>query len=253
MKLKFLLLGFFSFLLIHESNAQSRVDSLVSIPMISFHYSYHVSGADMALRFGNSSSVGGDFVFKTKKGYLLGLDFSFVFGENVKNKDQYFKNIQTKDGYVIDGNGMLAEVYLYERGFNAGFILGKQFNVLNINPNSGPFVQLHGGFMQHYVRIENPYKTAAQVNDNYAKLYDRMSSGLSLTEFVGYRFMSKNKLLNFYAGVELLQAWTYERRSYNADIQGVPSQSQRLELLSGFRVGWVFPLYGKSKKDFYYY
>jgi len=206
----------------------------------------------MAKRFGFSNTVGGDFTYKTSQGFIFGLDYSFIFGEKVLHSEDYFKAIQTSGGFVIDGNGMLAETFLYERGFNLGVILGKQFNIWNNNQNSGPFVQVHAGFMQHYVRIENPYKTAPQVNDDYAKLYDRLTNGFSMTEFVGYRFMGNHRLWNFYAGFEFVQGFTMGRRSYNVDDMSTEN-SKRLDLLSGVRVGWVIPLYGKTKQEFYYY
>ncbi len=232
--------------------AQSVRDTLINIAMFGFHYSFHMPAGDMADRFGNSNTVGGDFVFKSSSGWIAGLDYSFLFGEKIINRDDYFKGIRNKQGFVIDGNGMLAEVFLYERGFNAAVILGKQFNIWNPNPNSGPFIQLHGGFMQHYVRIENPYKTAPQVNGDYAKLYDRMTAGFSLSEFVGYRFMGNNRLWNFYAGFEFIQGFTKGMRTYNADDM-TSDESKRHDLLYGIRVGWVIPLYGKTKRDFYYF
>lgn len=232
--------------------AESIRDTTIKIPMVSIHYSFHLPGGDMAHRFGFSNTVGGDFTFKTSRGFIIGLDYSFIFGEKVVNKEDYFKGIQTTGGFVIDGNGMLAEAFLYERGFNAAVIVGKQFNIWNNNPNSGPFVQVHGGFMQHYVRIENPYKTAPQINDEYAKLYDRLTNGFSVTEFVGYRFMGNGRLWNFYAGFEFVQGFTMGRRSYNVDDMSADNP-KRLDLLSGVRVGWVIPIYGKTRQEFYYY
>ena len=233
-------------------SAQSVQDTNIRIAMISGHYALHIPGEDMADRFGMSNAIGADFTFKTTGGWLFGLDYSFIFGENITNKDQYFGGIRNSGGYVIDGNGMYAEAFLYERGFNLSLMVGKQFDIWNLNHNSGPFIQLYGGFMQHYVRIENPYKTAPQINDDYAKLYDRLTNGVSFSQFVGYRFMSNSRLLNFYAGFEFTQGFTQGRRSYNADDRSTENPS-RLDLLSGFRVGWIIPFYGKSRQNYFYY
>ena len=251
MKIKYLLFLIYT-IAAYSVSAQNVRDTSINISMVSFHYSFHNPGGDMADRFGVSSTVGGDFVFKTQNGFLFGLDYSFIFGEKVLNKESYFHGIQNSKGYVIDGNGMLAETYIYERGFNAAVILGKQFNIWNLNPNSGPFVQLHAGYIQHYARIENPYKTAPQINGEYAKLYDRLTTGFSMTEFVGYRFMGNHRLWNFYAGFEFVQGFTQGRRSYNVDAMSAQNP-RRIDLLSGVRIGWVVPLYGKTKQEFYYY
>ena len=251
MILKILLLIFIIPIVNNKVIAQSVTDTSINIPMFAFHYSFHIPAGDMAKRFGNSNSVGGDFTYKLKNNFIFGIDYSFIFGEKILNKDNYFHNIIGKSGYVIDGNGMMAEVFLYERGYNISAIIGKQFNIWNLNPNSGPFIQLHTGFLQHYVRIENAYKTAPQVHGDYAKLYDRLTNGLSLTEFVGYRFMGNKRLWNFYAGFEFMQAFTKNRRSFNADDMA-PEAFKRLDMLNGFRFGWIVPLYGKTRSEFYY-
>jgi hypothetical protein len=248
-KLRFL---FATLLISISAYSQSVQDTNIRISMITGHFSYHIPGNDMAIRFGNSNSVGVDYIFKTTNGWLFGLDYSFIFGENINNEDSYFAGIRNSQGYVIDGDGYFAEAFLYERGFNLNLMVGKQFDLWNFNPNSGPFVQLGFGFMQHYVRIENTYKTAPQINDDYAKLYDRMSNGFSTSQFIGYRYLSNSRLLNFYAGFEFIQGYTQGRRSYNADDRS-SDNPPRIDLLSGIRIGWIIPLYGKSRQDFFYY
>lgn len=239
-------------LFVNILNGQSVQDTSIRIFMFTGHYSAHIPGADMANRFGMSNSVGVDFTYKTVSGWLFGIDYNFLFGENIINRDNYFAAIRNVNGYVIDGNGMFAEAYIYERGILLNAMVGKQFNIWNINPNSGPFIQFSAGFLQHYVRIENPYKTAPQINDEYAKLYDRLTNGLSTSQFIGYRYMGNNRLWNFYAGIEFIQGYTVGRRSYNADDLS-SDNNKRLDLLSGIKLGWIIPIYGKTKREFYYY
>ncbi len=251
---------FYSFLLIlitiiavQTANGQASVkDSSIVIPSFSIHYAYQFSAGDLSTRFGNNHNVGGDFTLKLKNHFMLGFESSYLFGTDVKNEDEYFKNIRNDKGYVIDGNGQYAEVHLYERGFNIYFFTGYQFHILAPNPNSGPFIQLGAGFMQHYVRIENTDNTAPQVTGEYAKLYDRLSNGFSTTQTIGYRFMGNRNLTNFHIGFEFTQAWTQSRRSYNADDMR-QNTDKHLDLLFGIKVGWIIPLYGRAPKDFYYY
>ncbi len=252
MNVRFIFLFAFISLWFNSLQAQSVTDTNIRISMFSAHYSFHIPGKDMAVRFGNSNSVGADFTFKTVNGWLFGADYSFIFGDNVRNQDSYFAAIRNSKGYVIDGDGNFAEAYIYQRGFNLSLMVGKQFNIWAPNPNSGPFIQFYGGFMQHYVRIENPYKVAPQINDEYAKLYDRLTNGFSLSQFVGYRFMGNKRLINFYAGFEFVQGFTAGKRSYNADDRSTDN-AKRIDLLSGVRIGWVIPLYGRKKQEFFYF
>jgi len=232
-----------------QSHAQ---DSSILIPSISIHYAYQFPGGDLANRFGNNHNVGGAFTLKFKSNIFLGVDFSYLFGTDVKNKDSYFKNIRTDHGYVIDGNGQYAEIHFFERGFQTYVYAGYQFHFLAPNPNSGPFIQAGVGFMQHYVRIENPGNAASQIVGDYVKLYDRLSNGFSTSQTIGYRFMGKRNLANFHIGFELTQAWTQSRRSYNADDMRKNTDTH-LDLLYGIKVGWIIPLYGRAPKDYYYY
>jgi len=254
MKKQYLLL----FLLISLWTVQPLVaqpalsDSSIFIPSFSIHYSYQLPSGDLAKRFGNNHNVGGDFMMKFKNNIMLGVEISYLFGTDVKNEEQYFQAIRNDHGYVIDGNGQYAEIHLFERGFTTYLLAGYQFNFLSHNLNSGPFIQAGIGFMQHYVRIENKNNTAPQVTGEYAKLYDRLSNGLSTTQTIGYRYMGNRNLLNFYIAFEFSQAWTQSRRSYNADDM-MRNTDKNTDLLYGIKLAWIIPLYGRAPKDFYYY
>ena len=45
-------------------------DTTLSIPMFHATYSYQFPGGDMADRFGNNSSIGGGFLYKTNQNWL---------------------------------------------------------------------------------------------------------------------------------------------------------------------------------------
>jgi hypothetical protein len=227
-------------------------DSSITIPAISIHYAYEMLNGDIAQRYGNFHNLGGEFSLKLKNNFILGLDASILFGPNVNNQESYFKNIQTDHGYVIDGNGQYAEVYLSMRGLSVFIFTGYQFNFWAPNPNSGPFLQVGGGLLQHNVKIDNPGNVAPQITGEYAKMYDRLSNGFSLTETIGYRYYGNHNLMNFYIGLEFTQAWTKSRRDYNAD-DLKRDNADKLDLLMGLKVGWTIPLYGRAPKDFYYY
>jgi len=231
---------------------KSSRDSSITIPSISIHYAYQFAGGDLAKRFGANHNVGAEFTLKLRNGFIIGLDGSYLFGTDVKNEDSYFHAIRNDHGFVIDGDGQHAEIHLYERGLQIFIFGGYQFNFWSPNPNSGPFIHLGAGFLQHYVRIENPGNTAPQILGEYSKLYDRLSNGFSTSQMIGYRYMGNRNLANLYIGFEFTQAWTQSRRSYNADDMRQNTDTH-LDLLYGIKVGWIIPLYGRAPKDFYYY
>ena len=85
---------------------------------------------------------------------------------------------------------------------------GYVFPVLSPNPNSGIIVSGGIGILQHKILIDFRDAQIPQLGEEYKKGYDRLSYGLALNQFVGYVFFGNKKLINFYAGVELTQAWT---------------------------------------------
>ena len=236
-----------------SSKAQNNLhDSSLFIPSLGINYTYQFVGGDLKNTFGNSHSIGANLNFKLKNNWLFGGDFQFYFSDQIKNKEPYFQNIVNNDGYIIDGDGQYAEVYLYQRGFNTQLYVGYQFNLWAKNPNSGPFIQFGMGFMQYWVRIENPGLTAPQITGDYKKMYDRLTNGLSTSQFIGYRWMGNRNLTNFYFGIELTQGWTENRRNYNADLSP-EDLGKHLDLLTGIKVGWIIPFYPKVAKEYYYY
>jgi len=63
--------------------------------------------------------------------------------------------------------------------------------------------------------------------------------------------LSKTRLLNFYAGLEFIQAWTQNRREYNF-VQMGKDNTTRSDWLYGIRIGWIFPIYSGQSREFYY-
>jgi hypothetical protein len=238
-------------LVIFNTNAQVSVkDTSISFPMVSINYAYQTPGGDLAKRFGDDSYIGVNFVFKSKKNYLLGIEGNYFFGTKIK-EDSILKNISTSDSNLINGNGEYADVRMYERGFLIMAKFGKMFPIIGPNPNSGLVILGGVGFMQHKIRIESPGNTVPQIAGEYVKGYDRLTNGLAVSEFVGYMHMGNNRLVSFYIGIECVQAWTQNRRSYNFD-QMKRDTEKRLDLQYGIKIGWILPLY-KRLPDKYYF
>jgi hypothetical protein len=248
----FLIFIFSFFVITSQLKAQINIkDSSLFIPTINASFSYQIPGGDMADRFGNSSMVGVSVLMKDKKNFLYGVGGHFIFGNNVV-EDNILDGLKNSSGFIIDKDGQRGEVYLFQRGFKIDVQVGKLFSVLGHNKNSGIYVLGGVGLLQHKIKIDDVLRKVPQVTGDYKKGYDRLSNGLSLMESVGYRYLSNKRLINFYVGLEFIQAFTENRRSYNFDTM-MKDDKKRVDLLSGIVCGWTIPIYKKTPKEFYYY
>ncbi len=235
------------------TQAQGSIqDSVISSSLIHASLGFQIPGGDMAERFGVSYSVGTGYLYKTNKNWLIGAEVNFFFGDNVKIADSLFKNIMTSNDFIIDGNGEGAIIGITQRGFSAWGKVGKLFPVFSPNPNSGFFFTLGAGYLQHNLSISNLDNTAPQLEGDYRKGYDRLTAGPAVNLNIGYMYLGSHRLLNFMIGFELNQGWTKSLRDYDFDLMRKDEQS-RSDLLSGFKIGWIIPLYGRAPKEYYFY
>jgi hypothetical protein len=231
-------------------NQNSGRDTCVNILSINATYGFFMPGGDLKDRFGNNSTVGATILYKTSGNWIYGLDWNFIFGNDIK-EDSILNKISTSQGFVINGNGYPALITLYERGFLTSVKFGKIIPFNRKNLNSGLVLLGSVGLLQHKIRIENNEGDTYQVKGDYKKGYDRLTNGLSVSEYIGYMFYGKKNLINFYGGFEFTQAWTQNRRSINFDTQR-KDQTKRLDLLYGVKVGWMIPFYSRSPQKYYY-
>lgn len=232
--------------------AQDRNDSVYSAFAFSATYGYQVPGGDLAKRFGNNSNAGAAAWYKSQKNYLFNVQWTYLFGEHLLETG-ILDSISTADGFVIDKEGKTADIRKFERGFTLNASAGKVFNgFMSPNPNSGFMLMGGVGMLQHKIRILDNGSRSPQLAGDYLKGYDRLTSGLSFTEFLGYWYMGKHRYINFYAGFEAVQAFTKSRRSWDYDLMRADTQ-KRTDLLYGFRVGWVIPIAYRNSSNLYYY
>jgi hypothetical protein len=223
-------------------------DSTISTPMIGLSYGYHLAAGDLLSRFGNSSSVQLNVDFKNRANILVGINGSYIFGKEVK--EDMFANISTPEGYIINSEGTISDVRLWERGFTVSGTLGGLLHFKKPNPNSGLLFNMGFGFIQHKIRIEVIGNDVPQLSKEYKKGYDRLTNGFLLTENLGYLYLSNNRLTNLYIGLECLQGFTQNRRSYNYDTMEHDSK-KRIDILYGARLMWILPLYKKPPQEYY--
>jgi len=217
--------------------------------MVGFHGSGQLPKYDLEKRFGSNMSAGMTFSWKTKHNILFGCEGSYFFGNHVK--EDVVANMKNEDGFIVDNEGYPADLRLTERGWNIYATLGYVFSKWGNNPNSGIFVTIGSGWTQHKIKLYDANQKIAAVSGDLQKGYDRLSGGIGLTQFIGYKYISNNRLANCYAGFEFYEAKTKSLREFNYDT-GLRDTKKRLDILIGFRFGWILPLY-KRTKDFYYF
>lgn len=205
--------------------------------------------ADMAKRFGTSYKIGLGIKYKTSTNWIYGVKFEFITGNKMRD-DSLLINMKTGSG-IISFNGELMNVGMFERGYTTGIQVGKIFSFLQANPNSGPMMIGSVGFMQYKINLFDRDNSFPQLNGDYKKGYDRLTNGIYIEDFIGYNYLSSNKLINFYAGFNFLWGFTKVRRDYTFDL-GRKETESRNDILAGFKLGWVVPIYKKKAEDTYY-
>ncbi len=229
--------------------SQPLGEEKISATLVMVDYAAQLPGADLADRYGFNSSIGGGILKKTSNNWVWGVDGHYLFGKYLRI-DSLAGNIANNQGIIFDTQGYAADLSFSQRGFHVTAKMGKiiAFNPKNLN--SGLLVMGGLGFLQHKLHIQIKEDKVPPLEGEYKKGYDRLTSGPSLTEFIGYIHLDKRKLLNFYIGAEFTQAFTTNQRAYFYDTNVIPSGT-RTDLLFGIRVGWILPLYGKTDGDYY--
>lgn len=210
-------------------------------------------GGDMELRFGQNYTAGLGVGYKTNDNWIVSLDAQFMFGTNVKNGGQLLNPILSDNGYIFNSTGNYAIFALDQRGLYGSVDFSKTFtNFLSPNRNSGFNLLLGAGYLSHWVKINNVGNDAPQVLDEYAKGYDELSGGLMLKQSIGYQYMSKNRRINFRLSFEMMEAFTTNYRGFSYST-GKPVTEGMTDLLYGFRLEWILPIYNIPSADTYYY
>ncbi len=250
-----IILSIFSlFINVNSALSQAtKTDSVMSIPMFYVTYAYQFPGGDMADRFGNNSSIGGGFQWKTNKNVIVGGEFLYLFGNKVKDIDSLMYNLKTNDGDIISMSGNFTNYAIFERGYYISGRIGKLIPVISPNKNSGIVLMGSLGYFQHKIRIEVEKNTAPQLNGDYKKGYDRLAGGFSISQFVGYMYIGDSRLLNFFGGIEFYEAWTKPKRDVNFDTRKPDEITKRFDFLIGLKIGWIIPIFERLPEKYYYY
>ena len=231
---------------------QKRAENNVNTLYFSFTGAYQLPKGDLARRFGLTPNIGifSDFV-SGQSNYIFGFNAGFSFGEKVKEDVGIL--FRTPEGVLIGTDQTATQLFLKERVLTYGLHFGKLF-ALNKekNPRSGIRATIGIGRMRHWIKITDEFNSANQFKDAYAKGYDRLTAGMSVTPFLGYQYTSLNRYLNLVAGVEYVAGFTKSQRSWDYDLFK-KEEANRFDGLLGFRVGFSLPLFiGDSDGDVEY-
>ena len=199
------------------------------------------------------------FLYKSRQHWVFSIDGNIWFGnDNLQYRTDRMGSVFSRDSLVIGTNGTDANVTCYNRHitFQAG--VGKIFPLFpQKNPNSGLLLKVGAGYQRGQSIFMLNDVNAPQLDDDYALLYDHQRHGFILTEAVGYWFMSNHaNLVNCALTFEVSQLWSRSTRDYvidyRAGLQG-PDNGHYFDLLYSLRVTWMFPLKGKTVREYYFY
>lgn len=237
----------------NNSFSQRNVkDSSIATPWISVHYGINLTGGDLADRHGMFNNVGMFAGYKTKSNWIFGAEGSFMFGNRVRVENMFSHLVDSK-GNITDQNGDIAIVLTYSRGYHVNAVVGKVIPVLSPNKNSGIYVNAGLGFLMHKIRVETQDHVVPQLELDYRKGYDRLSTGLNTHQFLGYAFMANQGFVNFYGGFYVQEGFTYNQREIFFDQPDEPvSTEMMLDIQYGIRLAWMIPIYKRKPKDYYF-
>jgi hypothetical protein len=211
-------------------------------------YGINFPGGDLKDRYNTNLhfSVFGKHTIKNN--FFYGIDFTFMFGNEVK--EDVLKNFRTPEGFYLGSGGLGTDVFLRQRGLTLTAMTGKIFP-LNTGKRSGIKIAAGAGVLQHNIRFLDDNNAIAQLAGDLRRGYDRMSRGVTLRQELGYVILSKNRRLNFDLSFVFFQGFTKEIRPINFDT-GLPSKSSRLDLGFGIQLAWILPFYINSSETIYY-
>lgn len=239
MKLNFLIASILFYSLGFSQGNEEKNKSLSSF-LVSAHYGASFAAGDLKDRYSFLNHIGAGVSYKLNSNWIFGLDGSFIFGNKTKITG-LFDNLLDGHGNISDVNGDVGIVLANPRGLTFNVHIGKIFPVVKSNPNSGIFIRLSGGYLQHKLNIETRDHIIPSLEKEYRKGYDRFSSGLESEQLLGYLFIGNNEYLNFYAGGFIQEGFTYNRRNLNYDQPTIPvDKGMRLDIMVGIKVAWIF-------------
>ena len=233
---------------------KNYVDTAAPMIWIDAHMAYHFPFGNLATMFKNNFAVGPGFTFKSSSNWTVGFHVDYMFGANMRDPNFFNGTLANDDGTVIDGNGLVSQGGIMAEG-RYWTVMADFGKIIPVDrwKNSGIWLRIGGGYFSHRLRLDDFSKQYPQLDGNYAKGYDRRSGGFALNQFIGYQFVRKNRMLNFFIGVEFHEIWTKPNRNYVFFEGPTDDMKAKFSGLVGFKAGWNIPLYEKKTTTTFYY
>ena len=237
-----------------DFSSKDFVDTTAPMIWLDAHMAYLFPIGDLRTIFKSNFAVGPGFTFKSKHNWTVGFHVDYMFNANLRDPNYFNGTLANDEGVVIDGNGLVSHGGITAEGrywtIQANF--GKIIPVDRWK-NSGIWLRIGGGYFSHRLRVDDVSKQYPQLEGDYAKGYDRRSGGFALNQFIGYEFVHKNRMLNFFIGVEFYEMWTKPNRNYIFFEGPTADIPYKFSGLIGLKAGWNIPLYEKKTTTTFYY
>lgn len=237
-----------------DFSSKNYVDTAAPMIWLDAHLAYHFPFGELGKMFKNNFAVGPGFTFKSRSNWTVGFHVDYMFNANMRDPNFFNGTLANDHGIVIDGNGLVSQGGITAEGryWTVQADFGKIIPVDRWK-NSGIWLKLGAGYFSHRLRLDDFGKQYPQLDGNYAKGYDRRSGGFVLSQFVGYQFVRKNRMLNFFIGLEFHEMWTKPNRNYVFFEGPTNEMKAKFSGLVGLKAGWNIPLYEKKTTTTFYY
>ncbi len=214
-------------------------------------YGATVPAGDLADRFGSgfAASLGAHYFVSSIKSNF-GLEASFLFGGSVK--EDVLEPYRLSNGAILGNNGSLASIFLRQRGLTLFLTFEKIIIGLSGNERSGLSAGIGAGVMQHNIRIQVDSQNAPQFTGNYAKGYDRNTTGPAVKQSIGYTHLAKRNNFNYRIQLSVIEAFTQNRRLINFDTQQKETGT-RLDLMAEVRFTYFLPVIDRRPAEEIFY
>lgn len=226
-----------------DSSRKKALAVFQNASLINIDYGLSAPFLDLAKRYGRINGIGIGYGYKFNRNFFINASGSLLFSNKVR-ENGILDSIIGPSNELIDAQGNFAVLRLYQRGYMWHVNFGKIFPINKSEMNSGLMVTGGIGFIQHKIKFQFSRTIMPQLENNYYKGYDRLSNGIMFRQFTGYQRIDPNGMLNFYAGIESILAFTKSQREINFDTR-TKDLSTKKDLLIGMKFGIIIPIKGR--------